>query len=34
LAEPSVEQILIVGSAVVVTALITWYAWRWPKQEV
>ena len=33
LAEPSVEQILIVGSAVVVTALIAWYAWKWPKQE-
>ena len=26
-------QILIIGSTVVVTALIAWYAWRWPKQE-
>ncbi|MCK4782440.1 MAG: hypothetical protein KAV87_01720 [Desulfobacteraceae bacterium] len=26
-------QILIIGSTVVVTALIVWYAWRWPKQE-
>ena len=33
LAEPSVEQILIVGSMVVVTALIAWYAWKWPKEE-
>ena len=32
--EPAVEQILIIGSTVVVAALITWYAWRWPKQEV
>ena len=34
LAEPSVHQILIIGSTVVVTALIAWYAWTWPKQEV
>ncbi len=34
LAEPSVEQILIVGSTVVVTALIAWYAWKLPKEEV
>jgi drug/metabolite transporter (DMT)-like permease len=33
-AEPAVEQILIIGSTVVVTALIAWFAWRWPKQEV
>ena len=33
LAEPSVQQILIVGSTVVVTALIAWYAWKWPKEE-
>ena len=33
LAEPSVAQILIIGSTVVVTALIAWYAWKWPKQE-
>ena len=31
--EPSVEQILIIGSTVVLTALIAWYAWKWPKQE-
>ncbi len=31
LAEPSAAQILIIGSTVVVTALIAWYAWRWPK---
>ncbi len=33
LAEPSVQQILIIGSTVVVTALILLYALRWPKQE-
>jgi len=33
-AEPSVQQILIVGSTVVVTALIAWYAWKWPKEEI
>ena len=26
-------QILIVGSTVAATALIAWYAWKWPKQE-
>jgi len=26
-------QILIVGSSVLTTALIDWYAWKWPKQE-
>jgi hypothetical protein len=33
LAPPSVVQILIVGSTVVATALIAWYAWKWPKEE-
>jgi len=33
LAPPSPVQILIIGSAVVATALIAWYAWKWPKQE-
>lgn len=33
LAEPSVHQILIIGSTVVVTALIFFYALRWPKQK-
>ena len=27
------HQILIIASTVVVTALIAWYAWKWPKQE-
>ena len=27
--EPAVHQLLIVGSTVVVTALIAWYAWKW-----
>ena len=31
---PSIHQILIIGSTVVVTALIAWYALKWPKQEV
>jgi uncharacterized membrane protein YecN with MAPEG domain len=33
LASPSPVQILAVGSTVVVTALIAWYAWKWPKEE-
>ena len=28
-----VHQILLIGSTVVVAALIAWYAWKWPKQE-
>jgi len=32
-AQPSVHQMLIIGSTIVVTALIVWYAWKWPKQE-
>ena len=31
-AQPSVHQLLIIASTVVVTALIAWYAWRWPKE--
>jgi len=33
LANPSAHQILIIGSTVVVTALIFWHALKWPKQE-
>jgi hypothetical protein len=33
LSPPSACQILIVGSTVVVTGLIAWFAWRWPKQQ-
>ncbi len=33
LAAASAHQILIIGSTVVATALIVWYAWKWPKQE-
>ena len=29
---PAVHQILIIASTVVVTALIAWYAWKWPKE--
>lgn len=32
LAQPSIQQIVIIGSTVVVTALIFYYAIRWPKQ--
>jgi hypothetical protein len=32
-ANPSAQQFLIIGSTVIVTALVTWYAWKWPKQE-
>ena len=31
--EPTAHHILLLGTAVVATALITWYAWKWPKQE-
>jgi len=33
LTEPTAQHILLVGSTVVATALIAWYAWKWPKQE-
>lgn len=33
LAQPSAHLILLVGSTVVVTGLIAWFAWRWPKQQ-
>ena len=33
LAEPSADMILLIGSTIVVTGLIAWFAWRWPKQE-
>jgi hypothetical protein len=29
---PTVHHSLLLGSAVVATALIIWYAWKWPKQ--
>ncbi len=31
--EPSAVQILIIGSTPVVTALVVWYAWKWPQEE-
>jgi hypothetical protein len=33
LAVPTAHHILLLGTAVVATALIIWYAWKWPKQE-
>ncbi len=33
MAEPSVHQLLLNLSTVVVTALIIWYAWRWPARK-
>jgi hypothetical protein len=32
LVQLSVHQLLIVGSTVFATALIVWYAWKWPKK--
>jgi hypothetical protein len=33
LSPPSACQILIVGSTIVVTGLIAWLAWKWPKPQ-
>jgi len=33
MAQPSVHQLLLNLSTVVVTALIVWYAWRWPVRK-
>ena len=33
MAQPSVHQLLLNLSAVAVTALIVWYAWRWPVRK-
>ncbi len=30
---PTVHHSLLLGTAVAATALIVWYAWKWPKQE-
>jgi hypothetical protein len=32
-AGPTVYHSLLLATAAVATALITWYAWKWPKQE-
>ena len=32
-AGPTVHHSLLLASALAATALITWYAWKWPKQE-
>lgn len=34
LSAPTAHHILLLGTAVVATVLITWYAWKWPKQEM
>ena len=31
--KPTAHHIMLVGSTVVATALIAWYAWKWPKEE-
>ena len=31
--EPTAYHILLLATALVATVLITWYAWRWPRQE-
>jgi hypothetical protein len=33
LVEPTAHHILLVGSTVVATALIAWYAWKWPAAQ-
>jgi len=33
LAEPSADMILLIGSTAVITGLIAWFAWRWPKPQ-
>ncbi len=30
--QPTAHHILLLGTAVVATVLIIWYAWRWPKE--
>jgi hypothetical protein len=32
-APPTAHLLLIIGSTVAVTALIVWYAWKWPKEQ-
>jgi hypothetical protein len=32
--EPTAHHILLLGTAVAATALITWYAWKWPGKQV
>ncbi len=31
--KPTAHHALLLGTAVAATALIVWYAWKWPKQE-
>jgi len=31
--EPTTQHVLLVGSTVVATGLVTWFAWTWPQQE-
>jgi hypothetical protein len=33
LAQPSADMILLIGSTIVVTGLIAWFAWRWPTPQ-
>jgi hypothetical protein len=30
----AIHQILVIGSTIVVTALVAWLAWKWPKQVI
>ena len=32
--EPTAHHILLLGTALAATALIVWYAWKWPKEEI
>ena len=31
--DPGMEQALILGLRIIVTAFIPWFAWRWPRQD-
>ncbi len=32
--QPTAHHILLLGTALAATVLITWYAWKWPKADV
>jgi hypothetical protein len=34
LIKPSVHQILIIGTTAMAAILITWYAWKWPREKL
>ncbi len=34
LQQPTAHHILLLGTALAATALIVWYAWKWPREEI